>query len=701
LTKVGPGSATVNFAANNFSGPTIVSNGVLNISGGGAIGDTSAVTLKDVAGVSLVINNSEIIGSLAGGGATGGNVSLSGTLTAGGNNATTTYAGAISGSGSLTKVGTGALSLGGSNSVSGNVTVNNGALNLAGSGSLNSIRLFVGAGGTTGTVAMVTGTTLTNNYSAPGSWWADYALALGVDNNGLGTLNMSGGTLNLTGNVWVSCWGGTGNWNQTGGTANISGNFWVGGMQDNDSAQPNGSIGTAIISNATLSAGNVRVGRGGVDNGGTQAVATSRVKGDMTVANGGVVNSENDLQVGYSGSGSSGWGSYGTLNIENGGIVNVASTTERWMTVGRYNSIDATVNIKSGGTLNLNAATDLQINEGDNTGIRVVNVEGLLQGTAAGGSYIDLNRNATADGTTTFNITNGGVVAVDAIVGKANCTLNFDNGTLKATADDANFIGAGFTANILTGGVTLNTDGHNPTVPGILLNNGVDEDGGLTKTGNGTLYLNGANTYTNVTTVNAGLLGGTGTIAGRVVVNSGAGLAPGNSIGALTINGNITLNASSTNVFEVDGTTPANDQVVAGANVTYGGVLKIVPTGTFTNGQEFVLFSGAGAANASNFASINSGSPSLVLSFTNGVLTVVSSMAAYSTNITAVVNGSNLEITWPSTHQGWMIEAQTNTIAVGLLTNGWVTISNTASVTGFTNTLNSENGAVFYRLRKP
>jgi autotransporter-associated beta strand protein len=329
-------------------------------------------------------------------------------------------------------------------------------------------------------------------------------------------------------------------------------------------------------------------------------------------------------------------------------------------------------------------------------------VEGLLQGTAAGGSYIDLNRNGTAGGTTTFNITNGGVVAVDRIIGKANCTLNFDNGTLKATADDANFIGNGFTVNILSGGAILDTAGHNPTVGGNLLNNGVNEDGGVTKNGNGSLYLNGINTYTNVTTVAAGNLGGTGTIAGRVVVNSGAGLAPGNGIGSLTVNGNIMLNANSTNTFTVNGTTPANTAVVAGATVNYGGVLKIVPTGTFTAGQQFQLFSGTGATNLSNFSSI-AGSPGsgLGFTFTNGMLSVVTTMAQYPTNITAVVNGNSLEITWPSTHLGWMIEAQTNTLSVGLTTSNWVTHSNTATLLGFTNVIDPANPTVFYRLRKP
>jgi len=323
----------------------------------------------------------------------------------------------------------------------------------------------------------------------------------------------------------------------------------------------------------------------------------------------------------------------------------------------------------------------------------VVNVEGLLQGTAAGGSYIDLNRNATAGGTTTFNITNGGVVAVDAIVGKANCTLNFANGTLKATASDANFIGAGFTVNINAGGATLDSNGKTPTVPGIL-----GGTGALTKTGNGTLLLNGTNTYTGITTVNGGGIGGKGTIAGALVVNSGAGLIPSNiGAGALTVNGNITLNAGSTNVFNVNGTTPTNGLVIAGANVTYGGVLKIIGAGSFTAGQQFQLFSGAGATNTSNFASVQSTVSGATFGFTNGVLSVLSVGPSGPATITNSVSGNTLTLSWPA-GQGWMLQMQTNSLTTGLGTN-WVDVPGSTSINSTNITLNPAQPTVFYRLK--
>ncbi|MBK9468700.1 MAG: ATP-binding cassette domain-containing protein [Gammaproteobacteria bacterium] len=78
-----------------------------------------------------------------------------------------------------------------------------------------------------------------------------------------------------------------------------------------------------------------------------------------------------------------------------------------------------------------------------------------------------MQRGTTA-GTSTITIKNGGTVAVDAIVGGAVSTLNFDGGTLKATSSDANLInisGAG-TTNLLAGGGTIDTNGLNLTEGG-------------------------------------------------------------------------------------------------------------------------------------------------------------------------------------------------------------------------------------------
>lgn len=172
---------------------------------------------------------------------------------------------------------------------------------------------------------------------------------------------------------------------------------------------------------------------------------------------------------------------------------------------------------------------------------------------------------------------------------------------------------------------------------------------GNTVIAKGTLRINGTLANSPLVTVEAaGTLGGTGTVGGAVV-NNGT-LAPGaTGIGTLTIHGDLTLNAGSTNTFEVNGSAGTNDGVIAGATVTYGGGLNIVPTGIFTNGQTFELFSGPGAANASNFDSLTvSGGGGPTFMFTNGVLTVLSAPALQPTIAPVTVSGTNLVVAVPT-----------------------------------------------------
>ena len=105
--------------ANNYSGATNVNAGVLSVSGGAAITDTSAVTVAF--GALLNLQASETIGSLAGDTpATGGTVQLNAnTLTTGGDNTDTTFAGQITGTGGLIKAGTATFTLSGNNSYDG------------------------------------------------------------------------------------------------------------------------------------------------------------------------------------------------------------------------------------------------------------------------------------------------------------------------------------------------------------------------------------------------------------------------------------------------------------------------------------------------------------------------------------------------------------------------------------------------------
>lgn len=149
----------------------------------------------------------------------------------------------------------------------------------------------------------------------------------------------------------------------------------------------------------------------------------------------------------------------------------------------------------------------------------------------------------------------------------------------------------------------------------------------LEKVGSGTLTITGTPTYTGATLVNGGrlaangslmsssgvtvgadgTLGGTGTVPSTTV--NGA-LAPGNSIGTITVNGNLTLNAGSTYQVEVAGT--ANDRTNVTGTATLSGTTQATYSGsTFTRAPNTIL-SAAGGLNGAFQNLTTSGLPSFL-----------------------------------------------------------------------------------------
>ena len=139
LTYNGTGTLTLS-GANTYSGATTISSGtvqagVVSVAGvSGALGLNSAVSLANTAGATLALNSfSTQIGSLSGGGAAGGNVTLGSATLTDVQTTPTSFAGMISGGGGLTLNGPGGtLTLTGANSYSGATSVvNSGTLALS------------------------------------------------------------------------------------------------------------------------------------------------------------------------------------------------------------------------------------------------------------------------------------------------------------------------------------------------------------------------------------------------------------------------------------------------------------------------------------------------------------------------------------------------------------------------------------------
>jgi fibronectin-binding autotransporter adhesin len=160
LTKAGVGLLMLG-GSNSYTGATTLTSGTLRLDNQNAVANS---TFTHSGTGTLVFNSSVSGNAFTFGGlaasSTAASVSLQNnagtpaaiTLTVGGNNAATSYAGSLTGPGSVVKVGSGILSLSGSNAYAGTMTVNGGVLSVSSSHALpgwgTAGRVAVGANGT-------------------------------------------------------------------------------------------------------------------------------------------------------------------------------------------------------------------------------------------------------------------------------------------------------------------------------------------------------------------------------------------------------------------------------------------------------------------------------------------------------------------------------------------------------------------------
>ncbi|MFA6289193.1 MAG: autotransporter-associated beta strand repeat-containing protein [Opitutaceae bacterium] len=221
IIKSGAGTQALS-GASTYTGVTTVSAGTLKAgvasvaNTSGAFGKNSAVTLANDATAIVDLNGFNTqIGSLAGGGVTGGNVTLgAATLTTGGDNTNTSYAGVISGTGGLAKIGTGIQTLTGLNTYTGGTTVSSGKLVFGNSFTMSGANaVSVAATGTAGvnyaTVSNTAGTltfggTLGINITASLSGGESFTLFSATGGALAGDFGSTAGNVSVTGSYIAS-----------------------------------------------------------------------------------------------------------------------------------------------------------------------------------------------------------------------------------------------------------------------------------------------------------------------------------------------------------------------------------------------------------------------------------------------------------------------------------------------------------------
>jgi fibronectin-binding autotransporter adhesin len=203
-----------------------------------------------------------------------------------------------------------------------------------------------------------------------------------------------------------------------------------------------------------------------------------------------------------------------------------------------------------------------------------------------GGTVIFTGANTYTGGTTidaaTLQLGNGG--ASGSIVGDV-----MDNGTLAINRSDT------FTfANAISGTGAFVQAGPGTTI--LTANNSYS---GPTTVAAGTLRVSGSIAGSSGVTVNAGAtLGGTGTVTGRVAsttINNGGTLAPGdNAVGALVVAGNLVFQSAAQYLVEVS-PTAASTTLVSGSTTVAGTLTANDLGGTYTTNRIFPVLTSTGA----------------------------------------------------------------------------------------------------------
>lgn len=503
----------------------------------------------------------------------------------------------------------------------------------------------------------------------------------GGDQEGNGTVDGGTGTWNSTNTNWAVAPGeagfnapwlaSVGVFQGTAGTVTVSGTQAFDTLQFNTDgyALVGGSLGLGVAGGGTINTAagvTATIGSTIVDGAGTALTKVGAGTLVLTGANtysGGTTISAGTLQIGNGGTSGSIVGDVvdnGTLAFNrsdaltfagvisgSGSLIKNGSGT---LTLTGTNSYGGGTTI-AGGTLSVTSNANLGASAG---GL------GFAGGTLQVTSSFSTARTANLAGAGAVDVASGQIFTMSGTISGAGNLTKTGAGTLILTAE--NSYGGGTT--ISAGVLQIGKGGTSGSITGDVVNNAVlvfdrsdalsyggaiSGSGALTKRGSGTLTLTGTNSYTGTTAVTGGklvvdgslasrvtlaggTLGGSGTVGG-IVANAGGVVAPGNSIGTLTVNGNVAFAAGSIYQIEVNAAGQGDKIVASGnASITGGTVQVLAASGNYAAATNYTILTAAGGVTG-RFAGVGSNlaflTPSLAYGGNDVVLTMTRNDTAF------------------------------------------------------------------------